>query len=124
VTRPATLIGVPGILTVVSCGWAYAFAQFAALSTYPAESLAGAAVAVAMLLAVTITVRLATRLPAATDSARLASTLRDHARRGRVSRQLDPDAAGRPRPRAPAPPRVDQSLRAPLRLARGGQSAA
>ena len=123
-TRPATLIGVPGTLAVITCGWAYAFAQFAALSTHPAESLAGAAVAVAVLLAVTITVRLATRLPAAADTARLARTLRDHARRGRVSRQLDPNAAGRPRPRAPAAPRVDLSLRAPLRLARGDQSAA
>lgn len=81
--------------------WAYAGAQLASISVHPAELLAGAALAAAM-FAVAIAVRVVVRPVGTVDSARRAATLRDRARRLRVPRQLDPDSAGRPRPRAPS----------------------
>jgi len=68
------------------------------------ESLAGAAVAAA---AVLLLAALVGRLPLGRGSTaarvRLGAALRQRARRCRTPRQLDPDAAGRPRPRAPSP---------------------
>lgn len=95
------------MLTGVLGVWTYALAQFAALSTQPAELLAGAAVAVAALLAVAIAAHLAGgQLRPRDDSTHRGSTLRERARRRLVPRLLDPDAAGRPRPRAPGVRRV------------------
>jgi hypothetical protein len=92
---------VPGFVTIVAGVWAYAYAQFAAVSGHPAELLAAAAT----LLAVAVTLRLVARLRLPTDDpARLGTRMRERARRARVPRQLDPDAAGRPRPRAPTAP--------------------
>ncbi len=82
--------------------WAYALAQFAVLADRPVELLAGAAVAAALLLATLLALR-SRALPGAPRSGQLASALRARARGRRVPRQADPDAAGRPRPRAPGP---------------------
>jgi hypothetical protein len=90
------------LLTVTSV-WTYAVAQLAALATRPAELFAGAAaLAVATLIAVAVAVHLVGWSGATADPARRAATLRARARHSRVSRQLDPDASGRPRPRAPS----------------------
>ncbi|MEV7230479.1 DUF6412 domain-containing protein [Polymorphospora sp. NPDC051019] len=87
--------------------WAFALAQFAAHSAHPAELLAGATVVVAALLAVAVAVHLVVAGPRGADeSTRTGATLRERARRRSLPRLLDPDAAGRPRPRAPAPGRV------------------
>ncbi|MBE1487243.1 DUF6412 domain-containing protein [Plantactinospora soyae] len=84
-------------------GWAYALAQFGGPSGPGVESLAGAAVVAATSL---LLVALASRLPlargAAADRIRQGVTFRQRSRRVRMPRQLDPDAAGRPRPRAPS----------------------
>ncbi|MEV1285623.1 DUF6412 domain-containing protein [Micromonospora sp. NPDC049679] len=91
----------PGFLTSVAGVWAYAYAQIAAVPSHPAELLAVAAT----LLAVAVTLRLVARLRLpADDPARQGTTMRERARRAGVPRQLDPDAAGRPRPRAPTAP--------------------
>lgn len=82
--------------------WAYALAHLVTAATQPAELLAGAAVAAATLLAVAVAVHLVTAWPGAANAARRGRTIRDRARRARIPRQLDPDAAGRPRPRAPS----------------------
>ncbi|WP_347813034.1 DUF6412 domain-containing protein [Micromonospora sp. KC213] len=90
----------PGLLVAVTGLWAYALAELTLLANRPAELLAGAAVVAALLL----TARLATcpRLPGGlARGVRRATVLRERARRRRVPRQVDPDAAGRPRPRAP-----------------------
>ncbi|MFC4110723.1 DUF6412 domain-containing protein [Micromonospora zhanjiangensis] len=114
----------PELSAVAACGWAYALTHLATVSTHPAESIAGAAVAVAVLLALGVAVRVAPRLPAGADPARGVDALRDRIRRGGVPRQLDPDADGRPRPRAPAPRRVDTSRRASVLPIRGDLSVA
>jgi hypothetical protein len=63
--------------------------------------LTGVAVALAVWLAVCLAARLAGRRPTGA-SAVLISTAAHHAKgRSRPIRQLDPDAPGRPRPRAP-----------------------
>ena len=79
--------------------WAYALGQLAGLSTQPAELLAGAAVAVAALLALYLVARLDVPVE---DPGHRASTMRQRAHRAAVPRHRDPDAAGRPRPRAPS----------------------
>jgi hypothetical protein len=71
-------------------------------TTRPAELLAGAALAAATLLAAAIAVRILVAPSPSADPARRATRSRDRAWGGRVPRQLDPDAAGRPRPRAPS----------------------
>jgi hypothetical protein len=89
------------MLVAVTELWAYALAQLTVLADRPAALLAGAAVAAALLL----TALLASRGRALPDPAggRHATALRARARGRRVPRQADPDAAGRPRPRAPGP---------------------
>lgn len=83
--------------------WAYALAHVVTVATQPAELLAGAAVAAAAaLLAVAVAVHLLGAAPGAGNAARRTLTIRERARRARIPRQLDPDAAGRPRPRAPS----------------------
>ncbi|MEU4369897.1 DUF6412 domain-containing protein [Micromonospora chersina] len=76
--------------------WAYALAL---LADRPAGLLAGAAVAAALLLATLLALRVRA-LPAPRGGPR-AVALRARARHRRVPRQVDPDAPGRPRPRAP-----------------------
>ncbi|MEU5724021.1 DUF6412 domain-containing protein [Micromonospora sp. NPDC047738] len=88
----------PGILVAVTGAWAYALAQLTVLADRPAALLAGAAVAAALLLAVLLAARVGV-LPE--PGARHATALRARARHRRVPRQVDPDAPGRPRPRAP-----------------------
>ncbi|MFI7213942.1 DUF6412 domain-containing protein [Micromonospora maritima] len=85
-----------GILGVLTGLWAYGLALFA---DRPVGLLAGAAVAAALLLATLLALR-ARALPAPPGT-RYAAALRARARRRGVPRQVDPDAAGRPRPRAP-----------------------
>ncbi|MFG2056930.1 DUF6412 domain-containing protein [Micromonospora sp. NPDC048930] len=89
----------PGVLVGVTGLWAYALAQLSLLADRPATLLAGAAVAAALLLAAL----LASRVRALPDppGGRHATALRARARGRRVPRQADPDAPGRPRPRAP-----------------------
>ncbi|WP_326562790.1 DUF6412 domain-containing protein [Micromonospora sp. NBC_01796] len=90
----------PESLMVVVSWWAYALAHVATVATRPSELLAGA-VAVATLLAVAIALHLVSGPHGTAGAATRGLTIRDRARRARVPRQLDPDAAGRPRPRAP-----------------------
>ncbi|WP_432900242.1 DUF6412 domain-containing protein [Micromonospora matsumotoense] len=86
-------------LRLVTGLWAYALIGLTLLADRPGDLLAGAAVA-ALLLVVALAAR-----PRPTTGPgcgrRRAVGLRDRARRRRVPRQVDPDAAGRPRPRAP-----------------------
>ncbi|MFE9206798.1 MULTISPECIES: DUF6412 domain-containing protein [unclassified Micromonospora] len=89
----------PGILVAVTGAWAYALAQLTVLADRPAALLAGAAVAAALLLAVLLAARVGV-LPDRLGG-RHATALRARARHRRVPRQVDPDAPGRPRPRAP-----------------------
>ncbi|MEO3778131.1 DUF6412 domain-containing protein [Micromonospora sp. B11E3] len=90
----------PGSLLLVTGAWAYALTHFTLLAGQPAELLAGAAVAAAVLLVVLLAGR-PSASGASTRAARHGAGLRERARRRRVPRQVDPDAAGRPRPRAP-----------------------
>lgn len=81
--------------------WAYALTNLAVLADRPAELLAGAAVAAAVLLAALLTAGSDATASGTPRAGRRAIGLRARARRRRVPRQVDPDAAGRPRPRAP-----------------------
>ncbi|MFC4147068.1 DUF6412 domain-containing protein [Micromonospora mangrovi] len=90
----------PGLLMAVTGPWAYALAQLTVLADRPVEVLAGAAVAAALLLATLLAFRVR-GVPGAPRSGQRATALRARARGRRVPRQVDPDAAGRPRPRAP-----------------------
>ncbi|MFE9688210.1 DUF6412 domain-containing protein [Micromonospora sp. NPDC005806] len=90
----------PGILVAVTGPWAYALAQLTVLADRPVGLLAGAAVAAALLLATLLALR-SRALPNAPRAGRHATALRARARGRRTPRQVDPDAAGRPRPRAP-----------------------
>ncbi|MGR6321849.1 DUF6412 domain-containing protein [Micromonospora soli] len=88
------------MLVAVTSAWAYALAQLTVLADRPATLLAGAAVAAALLLAALLALR-SRAVPGAPGAMRHATALRARARGRRVPRQADPDAAGRPRPRAP-----------------------
>jgi predicted anti-sigma-YlaC factor YlaD len=63
--------------------------------------LAGVAVAVGAVLAVRLAARLVDHRPAATSAILISATARHASGHRRPIRQLDPDAPGRPRPRAP-----------------------
>ncbi|WP_089155032.1 DUF6412 domain-containing protein [Micromonospora sp. NBS 11-29] len=84
------------MLAIVTGAWAYALVLFA---DRPAGLLAGAAVAAALLVATLLALRV--RALPTPPGTRYAAALRDRARRRRMPRQIDPDAPGRPRPRAP-----------------------
>ncbi|MFG1676423.1 DUF6412 domain-containing protein [Micromonospora sp. NPDC049282] len=84
------------MLGLVTGTWAYALAL---LADRPAGLLAGAAVAAALLLATLLALRV--RLVPPPPGTRHAASLRARVRTRRVPRQVDPDAPGRPRPRAP-----------------------
>ncbi|WP_405104967.1 DUF6412 domain-containing protein [Micromonospora sp. NBC_01405] len=90
-----------GLLLTVTGMWAYALTHLIVLADRPAELLAGAAVAAAVLLAVVLAGRLPMAAGPPARAARHGVGLRERARRRGVPRQVDPDAAGRPRPRAP-----------------------
>lgn len=90
-------------LRVVTGLWAYALVGLTLLAERPGDLLAGAAVAAALLLVVLLAARPRAASGPGTGRRR-AVGLRDRARRRRVPRQVDPDAAGRPRPRAPGGP--------------------
>ncbi|MBM7082774.1 hypothetical protein JQN84_09530 [Micromonospora sp. MMS20-R2-29] len=92
------MAGVSG-LRVVTGLWAYALVGLTLLADRPGDLLAGAAVVAALLLVTLLTTR--SRPASGPGTGRRAAGLRDRARRRRVPRQVDPDAAGRPRPRAP-----------------------
>ncbi|TYC24211.1 hypothetical protein FXF52_11585 [Micromonospora sp. MP36] len=87
------------MLVAVTGTWAYALAQLTVLADRPVELLAGAALAAALLLATLLALRV--RALPDPPGGRHATALRARARGRRVPRQADPDAAGRPRPRAP-----------------------
>ncbi|MGN9779003.1 DUF6412 domain-containing protein [Micromonospora sp. H33] len=76
--------------------WAATLTGLTVLADHPSGLLAGAAV---VLLATLLAVHLAV-VPAA-GVTRAVCALRARARSRRVPRQVDPDASGRPRPRAP-----------------------
>ncbi|MEV7331270.1 DUF6412 domain-containing protein [Micromonospora sp. NPDC093244] len=85
--------------------WMSAFAQLTLLAERPTDLLAGAALTALVLL----TTLLAARVPGrsgAVGVARRWAGLRARSRGRRMPRQIDPDAAGRPRPRAPGLPSV------------------
>ncbi|MEU4568127.1 DUF6412 domain-containing protein [Micromonospora sp. NPDC023956] len=88
-------------LSVAIWAWAYALGQVVVLADRPVELLAGAAVGAALLLATMVAVLVTVAGAAGPRAVRQARSLRERARRRRVPRQLDPDAPGRPRPRAP-----------------------
>ena len=85
---------------LVTGTWAYALAQLSVLADRPAGLLAGATVVAALLLATLLACRVRA-VPGAPGVGRHATGLRARARCRRVPRQVDPDGAGRPRPRAP-----------------------
>ncbi|SCL13222.1 DUF6412 domain-containing protein [Micromonospora inyonensis] len=91
----------PAPLSLAIWVWASALGQVVVLADRPVELLAGAAVGVALLLATTVAVLVTVVGAAGPQAVRRARSLRERARRRRVPRQLDPDAPGRPRPRAP-----------------------
>ncbi len=83
------------------------YAIVALLPAYPAghggaDMLAGVAVAVAALLLIAAGRLPVRRVPGAALVGVRSAALRARARLVRLPRQLDPDAAGHPRPRAPA----------------------
>ncbi|WP_230688975.1 DUF6412 domain-containing protein [Micromonospora sp. WMMD558] len=76
--------------------WAVTLAGLTVVVDHPSGLLAGAAL---VLLATLLAVRIVA-VPAA-GATRAVCALRARARARRVPRQVDPDASGRPRPRAP-----------------------
>ncbi|MEU4642591.1 DUF6412 domain-containing protein [Micromonospora sp. NPDC023814] len=89
----------PGAWRVVLGTWAYALTHLTLLADRPAGLLAGAALTAVVLLAAVLALHAAVGVGA--PRAGRAAALRARARRRWVPRQVDPDAAGRPRPRAP-----------------------
>jgi hypothetical protein len=73
----------------------------AAIGLGPTGATVGAAATAALVLAVLATARMGAGAALSVARVPVTVNLRDHARRTGVLRQRDPDAAGRPRPRAP-----------------------
>ena len=98
-----TLTMLGGIFTMLT-GFARALADLAinpsGFTALAATALAGAALA-AMLVLLASVARIS-RVAAALPLQRRASALRERSWRAGFTRQRDPDAAGRPRPRAPS----------------------
>ena len=93
-----------GTLLTVLAGLLRDLAQFA-ISPSGLTALAAAVLAGAMfaaVLALLISVASLSRTAAAVPMTRRASALREKSWRAAFLRQRDPDAAGRPRPRAPS----------------------
>ncbi|MDG4762283.1 DUF6412 domain-containing protein [Micromonospora sp. WMMD710] len=95
----------PVLLGVIQVAWMSAFAQLTLLAGRPADLLAGAALTALVLLAVVLAARVLGRSGAPGAGPRWAG-LRARSRARRMPRQIDPDAPGRPRPRAPGHPSV------------------
>ncbi|MGW3891299.1 DUF6412 domain-containing protein [Micromonospora chokoriensis] len=93
----------PVPLGFLGFAWVYAFAQLTVLAERPVDLLAGAALTALVLLAVMLAARVRDRSGASGVGPRWAG-LRARSRGRRMPRQIDPDAAGRPRPRAPGHP--------------------
>ncbi|MEU7755514.1 DUF6412 domain-containing protein [Micromonospora sp. NPDC049101] len=93
----------PVPLGFVGVAWVSAFAQLTLLAGRPTDLLAGAALTALVLLAVVLAARVLGRSGVPGTGPRWAG-LRARSRARRVPRQIDPDAAGRPRPRAPGHP--------------------
>ena len=90
------------LLSVVAGIWAYAHSLIALTSMPPAQLLAAAAASVALLVATALAIRVtAGRHVTDVDSVELGRVGPRRARWRGIPRQLDPDAPGRPRPRAP-----------------------
>jgi hypothetical protein len=94
---------VPVPLGLVGVAWLSAFAQLTLLAGRPVDLLAGAALTALVLLAVVLAARVRARAGVPGVGPRWAG-LRARSRGRRMPRQIDPDAAGRPRPRAPGHP--------------------
>jgi succinate dehydrogenase/fumarate reductase cytochrome b subunit len=91
-------VSIRGWTVMTASVLAYALAQLSTLSAEPTVAVA----AIAALLALAVAVHLLAGVwSAVPDPAHRGMTLRDLARDRRLPRLLDPDAAGRPRPRAP-----------------------
>ncbi|WP_030492122.1 DUF6412 domain-containing protein [Micromonospora chokoriensis] len=80
-----------------------AFAQLTLLAGGPGDLLAGTALTALVLLAVLLVARVRDGAGAPGAGPRCAA-LRARSRGRRMPRQIDPDADGRPRPRAPGHP--------------------
>ncbi|MEU7610456.1 DUF6412 domain-containing protein [Micromonospora sp. NPDC049204] len=93
----------PVPLGFVGVAWMVAFAQLTLLAGRPTDLLAGAALTALVLLAVVLAARVLGRSGTPGTGPRWAG-LRARSRGRRMPRQIDPDAAGRPRPRAPGHP--------------------
>ncbi|MGC4744500.1 DUF6412 domain-containing protein [Micromonospora sp. DT201] len=93
----------PVPLGFLQVAWIYAFAQLTLLAGRPVDLLTGAALTALVLLAVVLAARVLSRSGAPGAEPRWAG-LRARSRGRRMPRQIDPDAAGRPRPRAPGHP--------------------
>ncbi|MFF4877818.1 hypothetical protein [Micromonospora sp. NPDC000668] len=93
----------PVPLGFVWVAWMSAFAQVTLLADRPTDLLAGAALTTLALLAALLAARVLGRMsPPGTGRRRVG--LRARSRGRQVPRQVDPDAAGRPRPHAPGHP--------------------
>ncbi|MGC4809919.1 DUF6412 domain-containing protein [Micromonospora sp. DT228] len=93
----------PVPLGFVGVAWMVAFTQLTLLAGRPTDLLAGAALTALVLLAVVLAARVLGRSGTPGTGPRWAG-LRARSRGRRMPRQIDPDAAGRPRPRAPGHP--------------------
>ncbi|MEV4658509.1 DUF6412 domain-containing protein [Micromonospora sp. NPDC049301] len=93
----------PVPLGLFGAAWIYVFTQLTTLAARPADLLAGAALTALVLLAVLLAARMSGR-SGASGIGRRGTGLLARSRGRRVPRQVDPDAAGRPRPRAPGRP--------------------
>ncbi|MFV2020452.1 DUF6412 domain-containing protein [Micromonospora sp. LOL_023] len=90
------------LLSVVTGIWAYAHCLIALTSVPPAQLFAAAAASVALLVATALAIRItAGRHVTDVDPAQAHRAGPRRARWRGIPRQLDPDAPGRPRPRAP-----------------------
>ncbi|MEW2428096.1 DUF6412 domain-containing protein [Micromonospora sp. NPDC047644] len=94
----------PVPLGFLGFAWVYAFAQLTLLAGRPVDLLAGAALTALVLLAVMMLAARARDRSGAPGVGPRWAGLRARSRGRRTPRQIDPDAAGRPRPRAPGHP--------------------
>ncbi|MET8529766.1 DUF6412 domain-containing protein [Micromonospora sp. NPDC005172] len=91
------------LLGYLWAAWMSASAQLGMLADRPADLLAGAALTALVLIAALLAAH-TLGLARAPGVARRWAGLRARAWSRRTPRQIDPDAAGRPRPRAPGRP--------------------
>ncbi|MFC5927824.1 DUF6412 domain-containing protein [Micromonospora vulcania] len=94
----------PVPLGIFWAAWMSTFAQLVLLAERPADLLAGVALTALVLLTALLAARVPGRSGGPGVERRRWAGLRARSRGRRVPRQVDPDAAGRPRPRAPGHP--------------------